>query len=67
MVWFERARSLNPYQTGAYLLLAATSQMMGRADQAQRQLRAGLAVDPRDPRLLDLGKQLEAAPPSGPP
>ena len=60
--WFERARSLNPYQTGAYVLRAATYQLMGQADQAQREIRAGLAVDPREPRLRELEQRFKASP-----
>jgi Flp pilus assembly protein TadD len=59
---FERARSLNPYQIGAYVLLTATHQVMGRTDLARRELAAGLALDPRDQRLLELEHGLRAGP-----
>jgi len=60
--WFGRARALNPYQTGAYVLTAATYQLMGRTAEAEREIRAGLAVDPREPRLLDLQQRFKAGP-----
>jgi spermidine synthase len=60
--WFDRARALNPYQTGAYVLRAATYQLMGQTDPAQREIRAGLAVDPREPRLLELEQRFKAGP-----
>ena len=57
---FARARDLNPYQTGAFVLLAATHEVMGRADDARRDVAAGLAVDARNERLLEIDRRLRA-------
>lgn len=59
---FTRARDLNPYLTGAHHLLAATHELMGRRDEAQRAVAAGLAVDPHDERLREIDRRLRAAP-----
>jgi spermidine synthase/Flp pilus assembly protein TadD len=59
---FGRARDLNPYLTGAHHLLAATYEVMGRRDEAQRAVAAGLAVDPHDQRLREIDQRLRGLP-----
>jgi spermidine synthase len=59
---FARARDLNPYLTGAHYLLAATYEVTGRRGEARLAVAAGLAVDPRDARLLEIDRRLGAAP-----
>ena len=59
---FERARAMNPYQSGAYVLLAATHEVMGRLDEARREVAAGLAIDPRDEKLIEIDRRLRTAP-----
>ncbi|HKQ56457.1 MAG TPA: tetratricopeptide repeat protein, partial [Candidatus Eisenbacteria bacterium] len=59
---FETARAMNPWQTGAMVLLAATYEVLGRADLARSVVAAGLAVDPGDARLRELDQRLKAAP-----
>ena len=57
---FARARDLNPYQTAAFVLLAATHEVMGRMDDARRDVAAGLAVDAGNERLLEIDRRLKA-------
>jgi spermidine synthase len=59
---FTRARDLNPYQTVPYLLLGATHEVMGRMDDSRREVAAGLAVDPRDEKLLEIDRRLRGTP-----
>jgi Flp pilus assembly protein TadD len=59
---FARARDFNPYQTGPYILLAATYEVMGRMDDSRREVAAGLAVDPRDEKLLEIDRRLRTTP-----
>lgn len=62
IVHFSRARDINPYQSGAHYLLAATYQVMGRTDEARREVAAGLAVHPEDERLRELERTLRSSP-----
>ena len=59
---FTRARDLDPYLTGAYRLLAATYEVMGRREQARRAVTAGLAIDPRSAPLHEIDRRLGGAP-----
>ncbi len=59
---FRRARDINPYQSGAHYLLAATHQVMGRPDDARHEVAAGLAVQPADERLRELEQRLRSSP-----
>lgn len=58
----ERARDLNPWQAGARVGLAATFEVMGRLDDARREVAAGLARDPHDRRLREMERRLGPAP-----
>jgi len=61
IVHFSRARDINPYQGGAHYLLAATHQVMGRTDEARREVAAGLAVHPEDEKLRELERTLSSS------
>jgi spermidine synthase len=58
---FARARAINPHQSGSYVLLAATCEVLGRPDDARREVATGLAVHPGEARLLELEGRLRAA------
>jgi spermidine synthase len=58
---FSSAQALNPYQVGAYVLLGATYEVVGRADNARRAVAAGLAIDPRNAKLLEIAQRLGAS------
>ena len=53
---------MNPYQSGAYVLLAATHEVLGRMEEARREVAAGLAIDPRDEKLIEIDRRLRSAP-----
>ena len=58
---FTSARDLNPYQISAWVLLAATYEVLGRMDEARQAVTAGLAIAPAEPQLRELDARLRAA------